>query len=63
MAVSARRDLNDVLMSLPVEVHTPWNAARWLGDADFWGCLARAASNRQISQYRQTYLDSIQCRV
>jgi hypothetical protein len=34
MAVSAHRNLNDLLMSWPANVYTPWNAVRWLGDAN-----------------------------
>ena len=60
MAVSAHRNLNDLLMSWLANVYTPWNAARWLGDASDW--IPGARSFRMSDNITiPTYLDFVQC--
>jgi hypothetical protein len=56
MAVGAHRDLSDLLMSWLV--YTPWNAARWLGDAS--DSMAGAKQLQNVRFIIQSYLDLVQ---
>ena len=58
MAVSVYRDLNDLLMSWPANVYTPWNATRWLGDANDEIPGVDSFEDVRISLYRPTMISS-----